>query len=237
MSGRYDEAMRLSIESLAQHRRLRDVAGEALCLNNLGALLLDRRELDSAGEHLRQGLAVCERHGLVSTRMLVLGNLAELAATTHDVDSADAYARQALDAAHHAGNRALACWLELLFTRIALQRSDWHAARAHVADALALAVALDRPSLKIAGVACFAELLDATGESASARRVLAFAADHPASSAAQAAEIRARLAQCAPTSDADPPETGLDLDQLAHRVIAERDIAHAPLIAALRGTH
>ena len=34
--GRYGEALRLSLQSLVQHQRLGDVAGEALCLNNLG---------------------------------------------------------------------------------------------------------------------------------------------------------------------------------------------------------
>src|SRR6202007_70513 len=76
--GRYDESLRLSLQSLGQHRRLGAVADEALCLNNLGALYLDRQAYESAGAHLHEGLAICERHGLVSTRGLILANLSAI---------------------------------------------------------------------------------------------------------------------------------------------------------------
>ena len=61
--GHYDEALRLSLESLAQHRRLGDAAGEALCLNNLGSIYMTGESTRPRGAHLREGLAICDRHG------------------------------------------------------------------------------------------------------------------------------------------------------------------------------
>jgi tetratricopeptide (TPR) repeat protein len=237
MMGRYDEALRLSLQSLTQHRRLGDAADEALCLNNLGALYLDRQEYESAGAHLREGLAICERHGLVSTRGLILANLAEIAMKTGDVAAADTYARRALEVAEAAGNRAVASWLKLLFVRLALRRGDFPSARSDLAAALDIAISVGRPSLQIAGVTCFVEILEAQGEAECARRILSFAADHPSTSAPERAVIRARLADWPMDAGADakPVWPGLELDELVHRIVVESNLAHAPLIAALRG--
>ena len=61
-----------------------------------------------------------------------------------------------------------------------------------------------------------------------------FAADHPSASGAQRAEIRAQLAHWAHAAKAEPAWPGLDLDELVHRIVVESNVAHAPLIAALR---
>jgi predicted ATPase/DNA-binding SARP family transcriptional activator len=234
-TGNYDEALRLSLRSLVEHRRLGDVAGEALCLNNLGALHLDMQDCESAGAHLREGLVVCDRHGLVSTRLLILANLAELAVKTGDQQSAETYGRRALDLADAAGNRAITCWMKLQFVRLALRRGDWAAARSDLAASLGIAISVARPALQLAGVSCFAELLDAQGEADCARRIFAFAAEHALTSAAESAEIRARLASMPPPAAPGAPWPGLALDELAHRIVVESSVAHAPLIAALRG--
>ena len=235
--GNYAEALRLSLQSLVQHQRLGDAAGEALCLNNLGALYLDRQEYESAGAHLRDGLVICERHGLVSTRGLILANLAELAVNTHDNDVAGTYGKRALEVAEATGNRGLACWLKLMFVRLALRRGDREAARSDLAASLGIAILVGRPLHLLAGVACFAEVLEAQGDSDCARRILVFASNHPSTSAAQRAEIRARLAQFPATANAEPawPGLELELDELVHRIVVESNIAYAPLIAALRG--
>jgi tetratricopeptide (TPR) repeat protein len=218
-----------------EHQRLGDIAGEALCLNNLGALYLDKQEYASAGAHLREGLALCDRHGLVSTRALILANLAECAMMTDDPDSAESYARRALEVAEAAGNRAVACWLKLLFVRLALRRGNLPAARSDLAGSLEIAISVGRLSLQLAGVSCFAEVLEAQGESDCAQRILSFAADHHSTSAAQRAEIRERLAQWRPAASAASAWPGLELDELVHRIVVESNIAHAALIATLRG--
>ncbi len=229
------EALRLSLQSLVQHQRLGDVAGEALCLNNLGDLYLYKAEHESAGAHLRQGLALCDRHGLVSTRALILANLAEVAWKTDDHASAETYARRALDIGEAAGNRALATHVRFLFVRLALRRGDLTAARSDLGAALGTAIALGRPSLQAAGISCFAEILAAQGETGSGRLVLAFLAGHPSVSAPERDAIRARLAQWHPAARAMSAWPGIELDELVHRIVVERDLAHAPLIAALRG--
>jgi tetratricopeptide (TPR) repeat protein len=234
--GHYGEALRLSIQSLVQHRRLGDVADEALCLNNLAALYLDQHDYESAGAHLREGLAICDRHGLVSTRGLILANLAEVAEQTNDHDSAETYAKRALEVAEAGGNRALVGWLKLLFVRLALRHGDFSAARSALAAALGIAISVGRPTLQLAGVACLAEVLEAQGEPDCARQILAFAADHPSTIAAQRADLQARLAQWGPATNTEPSWPGLELDELVHRIVVESSIAHAPLIATLRGT-
>lgn len=232
-SGRYDEALRLSVESLAQYRGAGDAAGEALCLCNLGSMYGDRGDLVSAETYLRECLAICERHGLVATRAFVLANLTEIAMKAGDPAAAEAHGHRALEVAQTTGNRAVAAWLKMQFARLALQRADLDGARADLATALGLAISLGRPSLQLAGVACFAELLAAQGEGACARRVLAFAAGLPLTSPPERDEFLARLAQWPAAADADPA-LGLGFDELVRRIVAESRLAHAPLITALR---
>jgi predicted ATPase/DNA-binding SARP family transcriptional activator len=232
MMGNYAETLRLTHQSLVQHRLLRDAAGEALCLNNLGSHYLDLDQHEAAGPHLREGLALCERHGFVGTRALILTNLSDLALRAGDVDGAESHARAALEIAETAANRALASWLKLQAARIALQRRDLDAARADLAHALELALAIGRPGLKFAGVSLFAEVLAAQGETECMRRVLAFAADHPAIGATERDQVRARLAKL--PSDVPHAWPGLELDELVHRIVVERNVAYGPLIAALR---
>ena len=235
--GHYAEALRLSIRSLVQHQRLGDFAGEALCLNNLAVQYLDKQEYESAGAHLRHGLAICERHGLVSTRGLILANLAEFAMKTGDNHSAETYAKRALEVAEATGNRAIACFLKLQFVHLALQRGDLTAARSDLGSSLGIAIAIGRPYLLLAGVSSFAEILAAQGEMECARLALAFAADHPSMTAQGRDEMRARLAQWQSAASAESPWPALELDELVHRIVVESNIAHAPLIAALRGAH
>ena len=89
-------------------------------------------------------------------------------------------------------------------------------------------IAIGRPSLILSGVAAFADVLGAQGEDGCARRVIAFAAAHPAINATERDHLLTRLAGATPA-----PWPGIELGELAHRIVAERDLAHAPLIAAL----
>jgi len=233
--GRPGEALRLSMQSLLAYERLGDVAGAALCRNNLGMLHMDKGDLKSADMHLNAGLALCDHHGLVNTRGFILANLTELALKTGAHDAAEAYARKALAIAETTANRAVESWLRLQFVRLALRRADFPAARSDLATALSIAISVGRPSLRIAGITCFAEILEAQGEADCARRVLGFAASHPSTSAAERADIRARLAQGRSATNAEPAWPGLELDELVHRIVVESNVAHAPLIAVLRG--
>jgi DNA-binding SARP family transcriptional activator/tetratricopeptide (TPR) repeat protein len=233
--GNYAEALRLSLQSLVQYQRLRDSAEEALCLNNLGSLCLTMREDDAAGVHLQQGLAICERDGIVGTRGYIHSNLTELALRAGDLAAAESHASHAIEVATKSGNRAVLSWVKTKVARLAVRRGDNDAARSALAEGLGIALELRSPSLKLNAVESFAELLSAQGEVSCARRVLAYAADHPTASAPVRDDIRARLDKLPASEHAEPPWPKLELDDLLHRIVVESNIAHAPLIATLRG--
>jgi tetratricopeptide (TPR) repeat protein len=232
-AGRYDETLRLSLLSLVEHRRLGDTASEALCLNNLGSLHADIGEPAPALAYLQQALALCDSHGFAGTRTFVLSNLTEIALKQGDAAAAEAHGRRAVEAAQATGNRAVLAWLRMQFVRLALRRGDLAGARAELGAAMALAIEVGRPTLQLSGVACFAELLAAAGETACARRLLRHAAGHPSASPPQRDEMHAILARW-PADEAAAGWRGPGLDELVHRIAVEAGVDHAPLIAALR---
>jgi predicted ATPase/DNA-binding SARP family transcriptional activator len=231
--GHYDEALRLSLESLAQHRRIGDSAGVALCLSNLGALHLAQQDAASAIPHLHEALAICERDGLTGTLAYVLSNLTEVALNAGDLAAADNYARRSLEIADAAGNRTLKSWAWSEQARIGVRRGTFDDARRALAAGLDLALALGTPGLQSVSLVAFAELLHAQGDAVGARRVLTFSVQHPAISMPDRADMRALLAQWGPPSDDDAAWPGLALDELLRRVVAETDLAHAPLRSLL----
>ena len=233
-AGDFDSALRQSLRALAEHRRLGSVAGEALCLNNLGALYLDREDTASAASYLREGLALCERHGLANTRVLIMTNLTGVAILSGNHDEARVLGQRALEVAEAAGNRVLACWLKLQFARLSLERGDVGAARSDLGASLTLAIALGRPALQIAGVARFAQILAAQREVATARSVLEFVERHPRIGGPERDEIRTQFRQLPADGNTTPRWPEIDFDDLLHRIVTETDIAYAPLISQLR---
>jgi predicted ATPase/DNA-binding SARP family transcriptional activator/Tfp pilus assembly protein PilF len=231
--GRYDEALRMALEALTQHRRHGDDARLAVCLNNLGSMLTFMDDDEQARLHLREALQLSERHGLVSTRAFVLANLTELALKGDDVDAAREHAEQALEVAQGGGLRSLVGWLQVQLARLATRRGDLAPARALLAGSAELALSLGAQSVKPAVLMAWAELLEAQGEAGVARRVLAFAADEPSLSAPDRDELRAAWARRASAAALDPAWPGMGLDELLRRIAMEQELGHAPLIAAL----
>jgi ATP/maltotriose-dependent transcriptional regulator MalT len=197
-------------------------------------LSLAMRDDNAANSYLRQGLVICDRDGIVSTRGFILSNLTEVALRAGDLRAAESHARNALDAATATGNRAVASWVRTKLARLESQRGDVGSARPILAEGLTAALELGLPSIKFDALRAFAELLLAQGEVPSARRVLAYAASHPKASAPARDEIQMCLERL-PRGTQIEPLLDLDLDDLLHRVVAESKIAHAPLIATLRG--
>ena len=222
----------MSLESLAAHRRLRDIAGEALCLNNVASTHLARLDYAAAAEYLREALALCDREGLVGVRAYVLANLTEVAIKTGDPAAADGYATRGVESATAVGNRPVVAWLKLQFARLALQRGDLAAARADLAESLTVSTALGQSALKAGGVMIFAEALAAHDAVPQARQVFAYLATHPSTSAPDRDEIHAHLARL-PASP-DLPWPALDLDALIDRIVGEAPLAYQPLLALLR---
>ena len=233
--GNYAEALRLSLESLAKHRSLGDVAGEALCLSNLGSLHIARRDYAAAGVYLREGLAICERSGIVGTLGFILANLTEVSLRIGDLAAAAVFADRGLEVASGIGNRAVVAWMKINIASIAAQRGELATARATLADGLGLVTALGVSSLRFDAIVCFAEILEAQGANACARQVMTFASGHQAASEAIRGDIRARLDTWPGTATAPPAWTGMELDELIHRIVAESSVAYAPLIATLGG--
>lgn len=133
------------------------------------------------------------------------------------------------------GNRAIEASMTLQFAQLALLRGDVTGARNGVAAGMALAHAAGVRSLQFASVVLFAESIAAAGEVACARSLLDFVIRHPDPSAALRREAGERLARLPAAAGPPPDWPGLGLDELVHRIAGEGPIAHAPLIAALRG--
>ncbi|HVE88494.1 MAG TPA: tetratricopeptide repeat protein, partial [Burkholderiaceae bacterium] len=235
-AGQREEAQRLFSEAMAQHKVVGDTPGEALCLTNLALLLSERGELDSAVAHLNTALTICERHGFVHTQALVLSNLSDLSMKRGDHASALTQAQRALEASDAIGNRNMVGWSRLQFLRLALVRGDFRAARAELAASLTIGIAIGRPSLLLAGVGCFAEILAAQGEADCARLLLNFAQAHPSTNPSDRDEFRERMAGLPPASDVDLAWPGIELNDLVQRIVIESGVEQAPLLTAIRGT-
>jgi tetratricopeptide (TPR) repeat protein len=237
LSGNQDDALRIFLEALSRHRALGDFVGEALSLANLGLLYAEKGDLETASSYLRAGLDICDRHGFASTRVLILANLTGLAIKTNDLASAEKYGKIALDIAQATDNRHVISSVKVHFSRLALQRGDLERARSDLEASLRIANQIDRPALVLEGISCFAEILAAQGDKDCARMVLTFATNHPLSNAPERNEYLAKLAQWGNEPSQDSAWPGIELNELAQRIVIESNVAHAPLIATLRGAH
>ena len=106
-------------------------------------------ETDAAVAHLREGLAICERDGLVSTRSFIFSNLADAAFKSDDMAAAESHANQAIAIATAVGNRAVTAGMRTLLAMIALRRGDADSARSAVAEALTLAIEIASPAMML----------------------------------------------------------------------------------------
>ena len=152
-----------------------------------------------------------------------------------DLAAAQTHAERALEVAKATSNRVLVSWVTTNVASVALRRGDIEAARSALADGLSIALALGTPSLKFDAVSCFAEVLQAQGEASCARRVLAYVAAHPTANGLVRDQFLRRLSELPASASAESAWPELELDELLHRIVVESKIAHAPLIATLRG--
>lgn len=232
--GRKDAALRMAMQALVQHRAIGDASGEAFSLNQIGTVQNELGQFDAARTHLDAALALCDRQGLAGFRVFVLASLNVNAFDAGDLDAAQAFGERALDAARAVHNRLAESAIHFQFARIAARRRQPERARAELRAGFDISLAIGSPELGYIGIAAFADLLEAQGEAASARRVLAFVAALPSVSARLRHEFGARLANWgSPPDGAAWP--GLGADELLHRIVVETDVGHAPLIALLRG--
>jgi tetratricopeptide (TPR) repeat protein len=235
--GNFDEALRLGLQALAQHRNLGKPAAEALCLSNLGSLHLARHEDAAAMECLNAGLAICEREGFVQTSQYILSNLTEASLNLGDLAAAERYARRTLESALASDHRALVGAARFNLARIAAKRGDLGAARAGLGEGTGVVLPLGIPVLKFEALVCFAEILQAQGLADRARQVLHFAAEHPAATPGVRTQLRALLEDARERDGKRDDSSGwptLGLDELLQRIVAEGAVAYASLLGAPR---
>ena len=229
--GHVDEALRLSQQALVLQRRLGDVAVLALGLNNLASLHLARGEFDAADPVLAEALALCERAGLTATQALVLANLCDLAQGRGDLEAALRHGTQAREMGEASGQRMLLCWVHAGLGSVALRRGDIVAARASIALACGVALALEAPTFKKVAVAALARLLQGTGQPAAAVKVLALAIAESGLNPADRDDLQRQSREWHAEPVAAP--AGMTLDALLQRVAVELPDKHAELVAFL----
>lgn len=233
---RYDEALRLTLQSLELYQQLNARADVALCLTNLGALYIVMKNDAAALAHLRESLALCERDGLAGTQAFALAHLVDVATRACDWTAADEYARRAVDIVATTGNRVVLCWVRIMQARIRLRSGNVSAARAALCEALRIAIELRMPLLMFGGLQFFAEILAAQGAVPLARAVLEYVAAHPEASQASRRDAREDLAALPVDSATAVMRPTMGLEEFMHRIVLETDIAYAPLTAQLSGT-
>jgi ATP/maltotriose-dependent transcriptional regulator MalT len=232
--GDLDEALRLYRQALVKHREIGDAGGEAICLNNQGVVHILRRELDAARAVLDDARQLCERHGLPSTRVMVEVNLANVAMYSGAPELAVRHARQALELSAQTGQRANAVEARQALVWAALRLHDLSAARSELVAATTVALTIGRKALLVQGVRLLADLLAAQGATEAAARVMGFVLQQPDLVGAERVEAEEQLRNWGGVP-ANGEWSGPPLDELAHRIVVEADLAYAPLIAALSG--
>jgi predicted ATPase len=228
-------ALKLTLEALGLERRAGDVGGEAASLDALGTLYYELGVPDAALTHLREALALCDRHGLARLRSVVLANLTDLSLAMNALGEAEDYAGRAIEFARAAGDRGLLSYLRLQLATLGVRRDDLATARSELAASLSLALALGSPNQQIACIMCFAEILHAQGEPDCALSVLHFAGGLLPRGSPGHARIGALLDEWKRADAAAPRWPGFERSELGLRIVAESGVAYAPLIAALRG--
>ena len=185
--------------------------------------------------HLREALQLSERHGLVEPRAFVLANLTELALKVDDWTRRARHAEAALEVAQGAGcGRSPAGWScswrgwprDAASSSVA--RSRWPTARRPGADARVRNRSSPRRCWRWRSCSRRRDWPRRRGACwPSARRAAR-------SASPDRDELRAEWARRASAAPADPPWPGIVLDDLLQRIVAERVLGHAPLIAALQ---
>ena len=232
--GHPEEAHRLCLESLAEYRRLGDVGNEALSLTNLGNLLAEMGAYEPSLQYQLQARALCEHHGLVTTLVSVMANLGDLAERRGDLAEAREYGLRGLALQEQSGDRVSLVALRTNLASVAQRLGEWDTARAEMAVVAQQAQALGHDWLRLYPALLLARQALAAGETAAARRLLHFIVEHPGATPAARGEAQRDLATL-PPAPAPLWPADLPLHDLVRRIADEAALAHAPLMAQLRG--
>ena len=162
--GHYGRAQALHLDVLQRQRALGDWVGVAIRLNDLAALHQANAEWDTALPYLREGLALCEQHGIAFVRPHLMVNLATVSLFAGKLDDAESVGAQVLADARAEGNRNVENDALLHLVRVAVRRRDLTQARSRLAEAIRAAVAVGTQAQQLDALFCGAEILAADGD-------------------------------------------------------------------------
>jgi tetratricopeptide (TPR) repeat protein len=218
--GDYTAARTLLIDVLDRQRRLQDWIGVATRLNDLAALHQAQLQWDAAQAWLREGLDVCDRHGIAFVRPHLRVNLALVCFYRGEIDEGERVAEQALAEARADTNRNVESTALLVLVRLASRRGACAKARERLAEAIACSRAMHAIGAELDCVFCHAEILAVEGETAAARAWMRYYIAHPDVERGDREVAQAALAALPATRDERPlPE--LPLDALLDRILQQ----------------
>lgn len=122
--GRLDQAAHYAQRALTLHETLNDRLALARSENNLGLILLKRRDLEGAEAHLSRSLRLFEEASVDTGKANVLLSLCELSHARSQLDEGQDFAAQALEVAERSAEPATVAESHLWLGRVAAARGD-----------------------------------------------------------------------------------------------------------------
>jgi tetratricopeptide (TPR) repeat protein/DNA-binding XRE family transcriptional regulator len=166
--GRLDQAAHYAQRALTLHETLNDILSLARSENNLGLILLRRRDLEGAEAHLTRSLRLFEEAAIDIGKANVLLSLCELSHTRSQLDDAGEFAGQALEVAERSAEPANTAESHLWLGRVAAARGDDAVVDAEFAVSLKTLEELGSSERLRRCRVTYAEILEARGDLAAA---------------------------------------------------------------------
>jgi tetratricopeptide (TPR) repeat protein/DNA-binding XRE family transcriptional regulator len=170
--GRLDQAAHFAQRALVLHETLNDRLSLARSENNLGLILLKRRDFVGAGAHMTRALQLFDEAAVDTGKANVLLSLCELAYARSELDAAKRFAAQALDVAGRAGELANVAEAEMWLGRVAAALGDDRAVDAAFTVAIRTLEELGASERLRRCHVAYAEILESRGDLATANEHL-----------------------------------------------------------------
>jgi tetratricopeptide (TPR) repeat protein len=238
--GDFERAFTLQQQALHLYEGVGDTLGQAVVLNDLGAMLRQRRRYAESELTLERGLAVCQAHQLAFVQEYCLYNLAMTQIEVGQLDAAQSRLRQATKLDQSAGASLVSALLRLAMGRIHVRRGNTPAAAALLQQALERTRGLASVPMQLFALSFVAEWFNARGVRARAAALWSFLAAHPQYEAGERADARHALEQldltAAEARSVKRAARSFDLDSLAATLIAELTPERPRAVATSRPT-
>ena len=223
--GNHARAKAMTLDWVSGQRAQGEWLRVASGLNNLAYICVAQGEWDEARACVEEGLALCDRHGLLLPRPMLLTNLANVHAATGRFDEAEAVARQVIAGARAKALADVEAAALNQLVRIAIRRGDIAAARQRLHEAAGAAAATRNEEVQLDSVFSFARILAAEGNARQAAPLLRFFLSRPQLEPVDRAEAEACLGGLPKTDPADPAAGEPKLADLLRRVVEESGAA------------